>query len=124
MMSQSKSPSKQHPKSVDFKCNACDLSFANKSNLKRHLVKVHQTTPDLLNQTLSLEYKVKCHECFDSFQTRVDLINHLRTKHSFSIQVCTDKFDSEERKRSEIFICVFAQLISILTSHSISNLLV
>lgn len=68
-------------------CFICDNIFTSQSNLNRHSKNVHNITNIAISYNKSV-FNYKCLEelCNHSFRYNLDLIKHLKSKHSFKIE--------------------------------------
>ena len=56
-----------------------------------------------VNQILDLNYKIKCHECETPVDTTVALIDHLKSNHSYKIELHQQTFDSHVGNQNLIY---------------------
>lgn len=68
-----------------FSCEICGFAFAMRSNLKRHIVTVHEE-----------QRQFKCELCGSAFGLKQNLATHVRVKHEksrpYGCEVCGQRF--------------------------------
>ena len=81
-------------KESPFTCNICGIGFTRKDNMKRHIVRIHET---IWKDSHTIETRTVCHfpSCNETYYQKTSFLKHLKEKHRFSIEVEENTFASE-----------------------------
>ena len=81
-------------KESPFTCNICGICFTRKDNMKRHMVRIHETT---WKDCHTIETRTVCHfpSCNETYYQKTSFLKHLKEKHRVSIEVEEHTFASE-----------------------------
>lgn len=78
-----------------FTCEECLKPFPTPYKIKRHLKQFHKYDDAIIDQMIQPDYKIKCHVCQKTVETKVALIDHLNSTHAFQIIIENKDFDTE-----------------------------
>ena len=79
---------------ASFTCNICNGKFSRKDNLKRHMMKTHET---VFKDDHCIDVRTMCNfpGCTESFFQRVDFVKHVTDRQNIACSVESYNFTSE-----------------------------
>ena len=73
-------------KESPFTYNICGIGFTRKGNMKRHVVRIHET---IWKDSHTIETRTVCHlpSCNETYYQKTSFLKHLKEKHRVSNEV-------------------------------------
>ena len=92
------------PPSTQYKCFKCSCDLSSNYSLKRHLKSIHDLSDDEIDQQIQTIQRIPCHICQDhKVASRMELIDHLNSVHSFNVRVEKEEFNTRQGTRTHVW---------------------